>query len=52
MILIISKKKGGKMDNIKDFLNATTKITSLGCGNQKGWFTNTVNAPHKMNINS
>ena len=37
------------MANIKYHLCATTKITSLSCGNQKGWFTNEVNAPPKIN---
>ena len=30
---------------IKYHLSATTKKTSLGCGCQKGWFTNLINAP-------
>ena len=37
------------MNNIRYYLSATTKITSLGCGNQKGWFCNLINAPPKIN---
>jgi hypothetical protein len=33
----------------KFFLSATTKITSMFGGNQKGWFTDTINAPPKTN---
>jgi len=41
-------RKEGRMENIKYHLSATTKITSLSCGNQKGWFTDEVNAPPKI----
>jgi len=37
------------MNNILYYLSATTKITSLGCGNQKGWFCHLINAPPKIN---
>lgn len=37
------------MNNIKYFLSATTKVTSLGCGNQNGWFCDLINAPPKIN---
>nr|BAR33919.1 hypothetical protein [uncultured Mediterranean phage uvMED] len=37
------------MHNIKYHLSATTKITSLSCGNQNGWFANLNNAPPFFN---
>ena len=31
--------------NLNFWQSATSKITSMSLGSQKGWFTNTVNAP-------
>jgi len=36
------------MENIKYHLSATSKCTSMSCGNQKKWFTATINAPPKI----
>ena len=49
MSLIISKKKGVNMKQtaiMSYWLSSTTKCTSMGLGNQKGWFSNLVNAPN------
>jgi hypothetical protein len=49
MILIISKKKGVNMKQtaiMSYWLSSTTKCTSMGLGNQKGWFSNLNNAPN------
>ena len=32
------------------WLRATTKCTSMGLGNQKGWFSNLNHAPPKIQV--
>ena len=39
------------LDNIKYWLKATTKKTSMPMGNQNGWIDNLNNAQPKININ-
>jgi len=36
------------MENIKYHLIETSKCASISCGNQKKWFTATINAPPKI----
>ena len=40
------------LENIKYWLKATTKKTSMPMGNQNGWYANLNNAPPIININS
>ena len=44
----LAKRKGNmKQTAIMSYwLSATTKCTSMGLGNQKGWFSNLNNAPN------
>lgn len=45
-------RKEGRMkliNNMKYWLNAATKITSMPLGNQNGWFDNLNNAPPTIN---
>jgi len=42
-------RKEGRMGNIKYYLKAQNKCTSMSCGNQKKWFTNLINDPPKTN---
>jgi len=38
------------LDNITYWLSASTKITSMSCGNQKGWVSNlATDSPLKIN---
>lgn len=36
-------------NNLCWFNFSLTKVGSMFCGNQKGWFTDTINAPPKTN---
>ncbi len=38
------------MNNIRYYLSAATKITSLGCGSQNGYVSDLINAPPKTLI--